>query len=92
MVLDPAADAGNAELGSEVGRAAAVIEQLRAELHLRLRSEYWFGDRADAVRRSWESTVGPALDDNDPHAGVAVLGPGADTEDLGPGKLLEHRP
>src|SRR5262249_27979724 len=34
----------------------------------------------------------PALDDDDPHAGVAVLGPGADAEDLGLGKLLEHRP
>ena len=34
----------------------------------------------------------PALDHDDPDAGVAVLGPGADTEDLGFGKLLEHRP
>jgi hypothetical protein len=34
----------------------------------------------------------PALDDNDPDAGVAVLGPGADTEDLNFGKLLECRP
>src|SRR5207249_7540954 len=35
---------------------------------------------------------GPALDDHDPHAGVAVLGPGADAEDLGLGQLLEGRP
>jgi hypothetical protein len=35
---------------------------------------------------------GPALDDNDPHGGVAVLGPGADTEDLGLGQLPERRP
>jgi hypothetical protein len=34
----------------------------------------------------------PALDNHDPDAGVAVLGPGADTEDLGLGKLLEYRP
>src|SRR5262249_40627420 len=35
---------------------------------------------------------GQALDDHDPHAGVAVLGPGPDAEDLGPGQLLEFRP
>jgi hypothetical protein len=33
-----------------------------------------------------------ALDNDDPDAGVAVLGPGADTEDLGFAKLLECRP
>jgi hypothetical protein len=34
----------------------------------------------------------PAFDNDDPDAGVAVLGPGADTEDLGFAKLLECRP
>src|SRR5262249_15488398 len=35
---------------------------------------------------------GPALDHHDPHAGVTVLGPGADAEDLGLGQFLECRP
>jgi hypothetical protein len=34
----------------------------------------------------------PALDNNDPDARVAVLGPGTDAEDLGLGQLLEFRP
>src|SRR5262245_42171284 len=34
---------------------------------------------------------GPTLDDDDPHARVAVLGPGTDAEDLGFGQLLEYR-
>src|SRR5207302_1473005 len=32
---------------------------------------------------------GPTLDHNDPYAGVAVLGPRTDAENLGVGKLLE---
>ncbi|MCU1367682.1 MAG: hypothetical protein JWN39_3321 [Ilumatobacteraceae bacterium] len=52
------------DLSHQLDRAASTIEQVRAEVHLRLRSEYWFGSRADSVRRSWESIVGPTLDES----------------------------
>ena len=60
-VLDSAA---GSDLSQQIELAASSIEQLRVQLHIRLRGEYWFGERADSIRRSWETTVGPALDEN----------------------------
>jgi hypothetical protein len=51
-------------LSRQVAQAAERVERLRSSIHLRLRSEYWFGERADAVRHSWETAVGPAMAEN----------------------------
>ena len=58
-----AADALEA-LSQHVAEAASRLEALRASIHVRLRGAYWFGERADVVRRAWESDVGPALSEN----------------------------
>lgn len=67
--MDDDSDSGREQvtiraLSRHVAEVAERLDALRSALHLRLRSEYWFGERADAIRRSWETTVGPAMAEN----------------------------